>query len=164
MAEDLGYLQVCCGPYRILVPTENVSGVDPDFAPKIARSPLRQARRLARPFVIDARVLLGLSSEPDRAGVSVHWRRTDDSVRAVLLVDRVESLRSGVEEDLLPLPRVPRHFHDMFDLLLVERSGQVSMRLRRDVNLRLDDRAGRRRFCRAVLGSALPAEHERAFA
>ena len=158
MPGDFGYLEVGCGPYRILMPAENVGGVDPDFAGRVARLSPRYARRSAWPLVIDARTLLGLGAGSAEPGVNVYWRRTDDTVRAILVVDRVDSLRSGVDGDFLPPPLVPRAFHDMFDLLLVEKDGHFLMRLRQDICLRLDDRASQRRFCRAILG-ALPPEH-----
>ena len=160
---EFGYLHVCCGPYRILVPAENVAGVDPDVMTQLVRVPLRQARRLGWPLVVDARALLGLSAAGSgEPRVNIHWRRTDDTIGAVLVVDRADSLRSGVDADFLPLPRVPRAFHDLFDRLLFD-DGRFMIRLRRDISLRLDDRASRRRFCRAVLG-AVPPENSQALA
>jgi hypothetical protein len=158
MIADFGHLQVCCGPYRILVPVENIGGIESDAACLFAHSPVREARRLERPLVIDARALLGLEAKPEEIGACIYWRRMDDRVRAALLVDRIDSLRSGVEADFLPPPLVPRAFHHMFDLLLIAEDGHFLMRLRQDVSLNLDDRASRRRLSHAIRGVLSPEQ------
>lgn len=150
------YLQLSCGPYRILVHAANVIGVEPDGEFQLSPSTLRQARRLAWPLVIDARTLLGLGTVASGRGVKIHWRPMQDTALAILVVDRVDSLRSGADGDFRPLPRVPRAFHALFDRVCLEDNALFSLCLRQDIRLQLDDWGSRRRFCSAVLGACPP--------
>lgn len=155
---EFGYLNVWCGHYRILVPGENIAGIESETGRRVVRLPLRQARLQGWPLMLQARVLLGLEpAGPTAPRVNIHWRRSDDAIRAVLVVDGVDGLRSGSDDDFLPLPIVPRGFHRLFDRLAYDGDGGFLARLRHDVCLAFDDTADRRRFLRALVG-AIPPE------
>jgi hypothetical protein len=150
---EFGLLHVRCGPYRILVPGDNVLGIDPPPEQAPAKLSLHQARQKGWPPMIDARLYLG--SDPAKTlepGVIVHWRASGREACASLIVDGVEGLRGGYEADVLPLPRVPRLFRLLFDGLVYDSSGGFLLRLRQDAQPVLDDFDSRRRFCRAIVG------------
>lgn len=154
---EFGYLHVRCGPYRILVPGDNVVSIDP--MPDLGghRPSLSQARRQGSSLIIDGRTLLGLDvAAPSEPRVIIHWNSTQLSVRAALVVDGVEGLRGGYDAEFLPLPRVPPAFNLLFDGLVYDSDGGFLLRLRRDVRPSLDTVDGRRRFCRAVIGVVPP--------
>jgi hypothetical protein len=147
---EFGLLHVRCGPYRILVPGDNVLGIDPAPERAPAKLSLHLARQGGLQPVIDARLYLG--SGPLEPGVIVHWRASGREASASLIVDGVEGLRGGYEADVLPLPRVPRLFRLLFDGLVYDSNGGFLLRLRQDAQPVLDDFESRRRFCRAIVG------------
>jgi hypothetical protein len=155
---DFNHLHVRCGPYRILVPGQNVIGINPAGGDNVARIPRRRALDAGLSLMIDARLLLGLEpaarSDPQ---VHVHWKRSDDELRAVLVVDAVEGLRGGFEAEFLPLPRVPQDFQRLFDGLVANTDDGFLLRLRKDIYPILDKWRDRRRFCRAVIGAVAAA-------
>jgi len=150
-----GHLLVRCGPYRILVPGDNVAAIEEVSDFKLASVSIRQARRHGWPLVMDARVLVGI----DPAGcasprVNIHWRSHDGSRRAVIGVDGVDGLRHGDDADVLKLPRVPANFRGLFDGLICDGGTGFLLRLRGDVSPALDTDKHRRCFVRAVLGAS----------
>jgi hypothetical protein len=150
---EFSHLHVRCGPYRILVPGDNVTGVDPANEHPV-RVPLHRARQQGWPLMIDARLLLGLDpAGPTEPRVNIQWRATESTLRAVVVVDGVEGLRGGFDAEFLPLPRVPPAFYNLFDGLVYDTDGGFLLRLRQDILPRLDDSYSRRRFCRAVIGA-----------
>jgi hypothetical protein len=156
---EFGYLHVRCGPYRILVPGDNVSSIDPLPEHGPARIPLHQARRQGWSLVLEARTLLGLEpAAPSPSRVIIHWHAVHNAVQAAVVVDGVEGLRGGYDAEFLPLPRVPPGFHDLFDRLVYDADGGFLLRLRQDVQPALDHTDSRRRFCRAVIGAVPPAD------
>jgi hypothetical protein len=155
---DFRYLHVRCGPFRILVPGENVAGIDLANEARVARVPLHRARRDGWPLVIDVRAFLGLDAVRLRdTQVNINWHATSSPLRAVLVVDGVEGLRGGFDAEFLPLPRVPPAFQFMFDRLVHDSAGSFLLRLRPDIQPNLADRSNRRRFCRAVVGAMPPS-------
>lgn len=154
---EFGYLHVRCGPYRILVPGDNVTSIEPMPELGAPRPSLRRIRAQGGCLLIDLRTLLGLEaagrSEPC---VIIHWCVTPPSIRAALVVDGVEGLRGGYDAEFLPLPRVPPAFNLLFDGLVYDSDGGFLLRLRHDVLPSLDTVDSRRRFCRAVVGVVPP--------
>ncbi len=151
---EFSHLHVRCGPYRILVPGENVAGIDPATSHGLVRVPLHRARNQGWPLIIDARLLLGLDpAGPTEPRVNIQWRATESALRAVVVVDGVEGLRGGFDAEFLPLPRVPPAFYSLFDGLVYDIDGGFLLRLRQNIQPRLDDAYSRRRFCRAVIGA-----------
>jgi len=122
---EFRYLHVRCGPYRILLPGENIGGIDP------------------------------ATDGTDEAGPQVHifWRQPDGPVCAILAVDGVEGLRGGFEAEFLPLPRAPLGFQRMFDRLVYDGSGGFLLRLRPNFKPQLGDIPARRQFLRALTGA-----------
>jgi hypothetical protein len=156
---QFGQLRVRCGPYTILIPGENVGAIDPaaDLAPLDVS--VRIARRHGFTLVLDARRLLDLDPRPQGAPrVNIHWHSLDDTSRAVLAVDGVDGLRYSDTDDLLALPRVPARMRRLFAGVVADGDGKFLLQLRRDVSPRLDSRAARLRFARAISG-ALPPSH-----
>jgi hypothetical protein len=148
---EFGYLQIACGPYRVLIPGENIQQIDPGALS------LRQGpgwRRIGRMAVLDGRALLGLPGGQMSSPVAVIWR--GGGRMAMLLVDQVVGLRGGFDAEFLPLPRVTPGFQALFDRIVYDRDGGFLLCLRRDAPEILSDWPGRRRFCRAVTGSVAP--------
>jgi hypothetical protein len=155
---EFGYLHVRCGPYRILVPGDNVSSIDSmsDLPPRHVS--LHQSRSQGRALVIDGRTLLGVEAAgPSEPRVMIHWCSTRFPVNATLVVDGVEGLRGGYDAEFLPLPRVPTAFDQLFDRLVHDAEGGFLLRLRQDIQPALDTFNSRRIFCRAVIGIIPPA-------
>jgi hypothetical protein len=156
---QFGHLLVNCGPYRILVPGENIAAIDEGSDQDLVAISIRQARKRGWPLVIDARVLLGLDAAGrSRPRVSIQWHSTDNVRHAVLRVDGAESLHHGSGTDALKLPRVPTEFRDLFDGLVCDGGTGFLLRLRHDVCAPVDTGRRRERFVRAVLG-ALPLDN-----
>jgi len=153
----IAYLRVRCGPYRILVPGDNITSIEEGVAADVAAVSIRQARRRGWPLVMDARVLLGLDPVgTDVPRINIHWHSNDGRRRAVLGVDGVDGLRDGEDADVLTLPRVPSHVRALFDGLLCDGGDGFLLQLRRDVRPPLDTMRHRRGFVRAVLGALPP--------
>lgn len=150
---DFRYLHVRCGPYRILLPGENIGGIDPATDAPSAHRSFHRIRRDGWLPMIDSRRLLGLTT--DEAGPQVHifWRQPDGPVCAILAVDGVEGLRGGFEAEFLPLPRAPLGFQRMFDRLVYDGSGGFLLRLRPNFKPELGDVPARRQFLRALTGA-----------
>jgi hypothetical protein len=160
---EFGYLHVRCGPYRILVPGDNVASIDPMPELGAHRPSLRQARALGCALIIDGRTLLGLAvAGPSDPRVIIHWTSARFTADAALVVDGVEGLRGGYDAEFLPLPRVPPDFNALFDGLVYEADGAFLLRLRRDARPILDGVNCRRRYCRAVIGAVHPVDLSRA--
>jgi hypothetical protein len=154
---QFGHLLLRCGPHRILVPGDNVAAIDEVSDLDLAAVSIRQARLHGWPLVMDARVLLGIDAAGRPAPrVNVYWHSHDDSRRAVVRVDGVDSLRHGDDADVLKLPRVPIAFRGLFDGLVPDGADGFLLQLRRDVCPALDTARHRACFVRAVLG-ALPS-------
>lgn len=152
---DFNHLHVRCGPYQILVPGENVVGINPAGGEDVTRTPRRRALGAGLPLMIDVRLLLGLEpAAPSEPRVHVHWKRSDCDLRAVFVVDAVDGLRGGFEAEFLPLPRVPQDFQRLFDGLVANANDGFLLRLRKDIYPILDKWRDRRRFCRAVVGAS----------
>jgi hypothetical protein len=152
-----GHLLVRCGPYRILVPGDNVAAIDEVSDLGLAAISIRLARLRRWPLVMDARVLLGIDPvgcAPPR--VNIYWHSHDDSRRAVLRVDSVDSLRHGDDAEVLKLPRVPMEVRGLFDGLVRDGGHGFLLQLRADVCPALDTTRHRACFVRAILG-ALPS-------
>jgi hypothetical protein len=149
-----GHLLVRCGPYRILVPGNNVAAIEEVSDLNLAVVSIHQARRQGWALVMDARILVGIDpAECAAPRVNIHWRSSDGSRGAVIGVDGVDGLRHGDDADVLKLPRVPMSFRGLFDGLVRDGEGFL-LRLRNDVGPSLDSPAHRRRFARAVLGAS----------
>jgi hypothetical protein len=160
---EFGYLHVRCGPYRILVPGDNVASIDPMPELGAHRPCLRQARAQGCTLIIDSRTLLGLAAAgPSDPRVIVHWALPHFAAHAALVVDGVEGLRGGYDAEFLPLPRVPPDFNTLFDRLVYEAESVFLLRLRRDAQPILNNVTGRRRFCRAVIGAVPPVDRHQA--
>jgi hypothetical protein len=157
-----GHLGVRCGPYRILVPGENIAAINEVAGDEFSSISIHQARRLGWPLVMDARVLLGL--DPARKGAScidIQWHSNDGQRQAVLRVDAVDGLRHDDSDDVLRLPRVPATVRGLFDGLVRDGSDGFLLQLRRDVSPPLDTTDRRYRFVRAVLGARAPSKTSR---
>jgi hypothetical protein len=151
-----GHLLVRCGPYRILVPGDNIVAIGEVADLALATIPIRRALQLGWPLVMDTRVLLGL--DPTGRGaprVNIQWRSHDGTRRAVLGVDGVDGLRYSDDADVLKLPRVPLNVRGLFDGLVRDGDGFL-LQLRTDVSPLLDTVTHRTRFVRAVLGALPP--------
>jgi hypothetical protein len=150
-----GHLGVRCGPYRILVPGENITAINEVLDDDLAPISIHQARHRGWPLVMDARVLLGIEPAPAGASrIDIQWH--SGMRRAVLRVDAVEGLRHDDDDDVLKLPRVPMHVRGLFDGLVRDGSDGFLLQLRRDVSPPLDTTSRRTRFVRAVLGALAP--------
>ncbi len=159
---EFRYLHVRCGPYRILLPGENIGGIDPATDVPTARQSFHRARRDGWLPMIDARRLLGVTTESGGAPVHIFWREPDGAVCAILAVDGVEGLRGGFEAEFLPLPRAPLGFHKMFDRLVYDKDGGFLLRLRQNFQPSLGDIRGRRRFLGAITGATRGPAREKA--
>jgi hypothetical protein len=148
-----GHLLVNCGPYRILVPAENIASIDEVSDIDVAAISIRQARDRGWPLVMDTRILLGLDPAgcaPSR--VNIQWHSRDGSRHAVLRVDGVDGLRNG-GAGVLKLPRVPVNVRGLFDGVVCDGAAGFLLQLRRDVSPPLDTSGRRARFVRAVIGA-----------
>jgi hypothetical protein len=151
-----GNLLVNCGPYRILIPGENIAAINEDSGQELASISIRQARDLGWPLVINTRILLGLDPAGSATSrVNIQWHSCDGSRRTVLRVDGVDGLRHGGDTDVLKLPRVPNDMRGLFDGLVCDGNAGFLLQLRRDVSPPMDTTERRTRFARSVLG-ALP--------
>ncbi len=156
---EFGYLHVRCGPYRILIPGDNVSSIDPlpELGPR--QLSLHLARLQSCSLIIDGRTLLGIDAAgPVEPRVMIHWSSMCFAVNVALVVDGVEGLRGGYDAEFLPLPRVPVAFDRLFDRLVYDADGGFLLRLRQDIQPALDTSISRRGFCRAVIGVIPPAQ------
>jgi hypothetical protein len=152
-----GHLGVRCGPYRILVPGENIVAINEVSDDKLAAISIRQARRRGWPLVMDARILLGLDPAGKGAScIDIQWHSNDGMRRAVLRVDGVDGLRHDDADDVLKLPRVPVNVRGLFDGLVCDGANGFLLQLRRDVSPPLDTVGRRIRFVHAVLGALAP--------
>ena len=151
-----GHLLVRCGPYRILVPGDNIVAIDEVADVELASISIHQAVQLGWPLVMDTRVLLGLNPPAKGvARVNIQWRSRDGNRRAVLGVDGVDGLRYSDDADVLKLPRVPANVRELFDGVVRDGDGFM-LQLRTDVSPLLDTMIRRIRFVRAVLGALPP--------
>jgi hypothetical protein len=157
-----GHLGVRCGPYRILIPGENIAAINEVSGDEPASISIHQARLRKWPLVMDARVLLGL--EPASKGapsIDIQWHSNDGQRQAVLRVDAVDGLRHDDSDDVLNLPRVPATVRGLFDGLVRDGADGFLLQLRRDVSPPLDTADSRHRFARAVLGARAPSKTSR---
>jgi hypothetical protein len=149
-----GHLGVRCGPYRILIPGENIAAIDEGADHGFAAVSIHEARRQGWPLVMDTRVLLGLEpARSDAATIDIQWHSNDGQRQAVLRVDAVDGLRHDDDDGVLKLPRVPSLVRDVFDGLVRDGADGFLLQLRQDVRPPLDTMCHRCRFVRAVLGA-----------
>lgn len=154
---QFGNLLVRSGPHRILVPGENVAGIEPAADLGLAAMPWQEARRRGWSLVFDTRRLLGAASG-GLAGVVVHWHARDGGRQAVLCVDAVEGLSEDNDRTLLQ-PRLPRALRPLFSGVVHDGDGGFRLQLRRDAALPLDQPGQRRHLARAILGALPPPAH-----
>jgi hypothetical protein len=154
-----GHLGVRCGPYRILIPGENIAAINEVSGDELAPISIHQARRRGWPLVMDARILLGLDPAGKGASsIDIQWHSNDGQRQAVLRVDAVDGLRHDDGDGVLKLPRVPATVRGLFDGLVRDGSDGFLLQLRRDVTPPLDTADHRSRFARAVLGARAPSK------
>lgn len=148
------HLSIRCLEYRLLLPGCSVHSIralgEGDFAPAGTRS-LPRRLRLACPR-LDLRRLLNPGRLPSSGPCAgIHWVSEDGDQNAFLVVDAVDRILHCHDEELRPLPALPRSLGVLCDGLLREADGRVLIRVRADAIWPMPTRHEKRHFIDALI-------------
>ena len=146
------FIEVRCGAYRVLVPSEDVASIN-----LLDRrlDPLSRRRAPRRPLMLDGRALIrNCGAECVERGVALHMN-WDSPIEAQIVVDQAGMLMRLGPEAFEPLPRAVAELRPFFTGVWLDASvRQYLYCLRPRHQLPVDGFAWRRRIRRAALTGA----------
>jgi hypothetical protein len=145
-----------CGEYLLLFPAENIVGIAPVASQTRFCDWLRRPRKQGRAVapVLDLRRLLGvLAPSPPESGVTLTWRSTGGGREQRLLVDAVEEIVNCYAGDLIDVPILPKRMRPFCEQVMRDPSGRMRLRIKPDVELKLERPSDRRRYARSLLAA-----------
>ena len=148
------HLSIRCLHYQLLLPGGSVQSIRALAAEDILPRPINPAsrsERLACPRLDLRKFLHPNDFHSPSPSAGIHWISEDGSQNIFLVVDAIDRIVHCLEEDLRPLPPLPKRLRTLCDALLRLPDGTAIVRLSSKASWPMLSTADKRHFLKALV-------------